>query len=62
MSSGLQAKDVWREAIEVAKRARIGWHRRFFFAWRVVRHWKRHHNLEVSINNALSTYVWERLD
>lgn len=61
MSNGLGIGDIWRESMEVAKRAHIGWLKRPFFAWRVVRHWKRHHNLEASINDALSAYVWDRL-
>jgi hypothetical protein len=62
MTTGLLARDVWRESLEVAKRAGISWIKRPFFAWRVVRHWQRHHNLEASINDALSAYVWEHLD
>lgn len=62
MTNGLLAKDVWREAKAVAKRARVPWYKQAFFALRVLRHWNRYHNLEVAINDALSAYVWDQLD
>ncbi|MFH0881562.1 MAG: hypothetical protein V2A56_01110 [bacterium] len=61
MTNGLLVRDVWRESLAVATRAGVSWYKRPFFAWRVVRRWKRHNSLENAINDALSAYVWDHL-
>jgi len=61
VTNGLLARDVWREARAVARRAKVPWYKRFGFSLRVLRHWKKTGSLEDAVNDALSAYMWRHI-
>ena len=53
--------EAYRAGYRAAKRARIAFWHRPFFAWRVAMFWNRHRSLEDAINNQLSRALWKKI-